>query len=89
MRAYRSVPNQLSRAMKRSGLSEIAEKVFHGERLSVEDGALLFDATCPCGGGVGELRNGPWRPYVFNRNLHINDEMCEADCIEFFSLKDR
>ena len=63
-----SVPNQLSRVMKRSGLSEIAEKVFHGERLSVEDGALLFDT--PHVHAVGALANWvrerpPWRPYVF------------------------
>ena len=83
--AYNERPESAVARDERSGLSEIAEKVFHGERLSVEDGALLFDtphvhAVGALANWVREQRHGDLT--YFNRNLHINaTNVCEADCI--------
>lgn len=79
------IPPQLNRTMERCGLAPIAEKVFHGQRLSVADGELLYET--PHVHAVGALAN--WvreRTHgdltYFNRNLHINaTNVCEADCI--------
>ncbi len=74
-----------SRALRRAGLQDLAEKVLAGERLSAGDGLRLFESDELAAIGalanvVRERRHGDltW----FNRNLHVNaTNVCEADCI--------
>lgn len=73
------------RSLQRAGLSDLAERVLAGERLSFEDGVHLFQtrelaAVGALANVVRERKHGDltW----FNRNLHVNaTNVCEADCI--------
>jgi aminodeoxyfutalosine synthase len=74
-----------SRALDRAGLGDLRDKVVAGERLSLDEGVRLFEATDIAAVGalanlVRERKHGDltW----FNRNLHINaTNVCEADCV--------
>lgn len=63
----------------------LSEKVFNGERLSLEDGVFLFEypdllALGQLANVVRERLHGDVT--YFNRNLHLNStNVCEADCI--------
>jgi aminodeoxyfutalosine synthase len=80
-----SLSTQARHAMKQGGLGEICDKVLARERLSFEDGVLLY--TTPHVRWVGALANWVREQRhgdlaYFNRNLHINaTNVCEADCI--------
>ncbi len=74
-----------NRSIQRAGLSDIADKVVAGERLSLEEGVQLFQTPNLAAVGalanlVRERKHGDlsW----FNRNLHINaTNVCEASCV--------
>ncbi len=73
------------RALRRAGLSDIADKVIAGERLDADEALRLLESPELAAVGalanlVRERRHGDltW----FNRNLHINaTNVCEASCI--------
>ncbi len=75
----------LRRVVERAGLTEIAHKVFAGERLSFDDGRALF--ANPDLAAVGALANVVRERLhgdltYFNRNQHVNaTNVCEATCM--------
>jgi aminodeoxyfutalosine synthase len=75
----------LMQAAENAGLTDIANRVATGERLTFEDGMRLFETSdWPLVGALANIVRERLHGDVtyFNRNLHINaTNVCEADCI--------
>lgn len=73
-----------TRRLERGGLADIAEKVFAGERLSLEDGVKLYNS--PDLVSLGALANHArermhGKRVYFNRNMHLNySNICALSC---------
>jgi aminodeoxyfutalosine synthase len=71
-------------AIRRAGLSDIAERVLAGARLPLEDGVRLFESRNLVAAGamanrVRERRHGDLTWFV--RNMHLNPtNVCTVDC---------
>lgn len=84
LRAPPRADASLLRRAKAAGLGEIAEKVFAGARLSVDDGATLYrtDALHVVGGLANHVRER-WHGDLayFNVNQHVNyTNLCNKLC---------
>lgn len=85
LRKSASLPLVTRRAAAAAGLSDIADKVESGARLTFEDGQRLF--ATPDAAVVGALANHVRERKhgdltYFNRNQHINaTNVCEATCM--------
>ena len=85
MQTDRAFTPLIRRRIQDAGLSEVGEKVLAGERLSFEDGRVLYQTSDIAALGmladlVRERLHGD-RTY-FVRNRHLNPtNICEADCL--------
>ena len=74
----------IARAVDRSGLSPVADKVLAGERLSIQDGVALYASRDILAVGaladhVRRGRHGDTATFV--RNMHLNPtNVCTVDC---------